>query len=134
MNAHADITATAEVLMRSRVKVEGIKLRGKMSSQDLIRGIISPIENDENEVYAVRIAVPSHIKGAADIKSFSRNGKSLESRRFHVSTMPDQTSHSLSLHTEKTNWVVAGVFTSKSLAETIGGLWTSGVLEIDFGK
>lgn len=134
MNAHAEITATAEVLVRSRVKVDGIKLRGKMSSQELVRAIIAPIENDENEAYAVRIALPSHIKGAVEIKSFSRNGKSLEARRFHVSTMPDETSHSLSLHTEKTNWVVAGVFTSKSLADTIGGLWTSGVLEIDFGK
>ncbi len=134
MNAHAEITATAEVLVRSRFKVEGIKLRGKMSSQELVRAIIAPIDSDDNEVYAVRIAVPSHVKGAADIKSFSRNGKSLETRRFHVSTMPDEKSHSLCLHTEKTNWVVAGVFTSKSVAETIGGLWTSGVLEIDFGK
>jgi hypothetical protein len=134
MNAHADITATAEVLMRTRVKVDGIKLRGKMSSQDLVKSIIAPIESDENEVYAVRIAVPSHIQGAADIMSFSRTGKKLEARRFHVSTMPDEASHSLSVHTEKTGWVVLGVFTSKSLAETIGGLWTSGVIEIDFGK
>lgn len=134
MNAHAEITATAEVLMRSRVKVEGIKLRGKMSSQDLISAIVSPIENDVNEVYAVRIAVPSHIKGSVEIQSFNRAGKKLEGRRYHVQTMPDQESYSLCLYTDKKEWALAGLLKSKSLADTIGGLWASGVLEIEFAK
>ncbi|PZR95246.1 MAG: hypothetical protein DI537_05520 [Stutzerimonas stutzeri] len=134
MNAHADITATAEVHVRSKVKVEGIRLRGKVSSQELVRGIIGPIENEDNEVYAVRIAVPSHIPGAADILTFSRTGKKLETRRYYVSTMPDEASHSLSAFSEKVGWVVLGVFTSKSLADTVGNLWATGVIEIDFGK
>jgi len=134
MNAHAEITATAEVLMRSRVKVDGIKLRGKMSSQELVNAIVSPIENDENQVYAVRIAVPTHIKGAVDIQSFNRAGKKLENRRYHIQTMPDGESYSLCFHTEKKEWAFGGLFKSKSLADTIGVLWTSGVLEIDFAK
>lgn len=139
MNAHTEvpeaneIIATAEVLMRSRVVVENISLRGQVKASELVREIIGRVENDDNTAYAVRLAVPSNIPGAVNIKSYSKSGKNLDGRRFSTHPVPDG-NFSLWLYTKATGQACVGVFTSQSFADTIGSLWTSGVIELEFPK
>jgi hypothetical protein len=139
MNAHteipeaSEINAVAEVLMRTRVTVDA-KLRGRVVAQDLIRDILKPLEDENNEAYAVRLAIPGSIKGAVNIKTYSKTGKNLDSRRFTTHPMPADGNHSLWLYTKASGQACVGIFTSKSLADTIGSLWTSGVIDIEFGK
>ncbi len=124
-------TVMVEVHSRVTRQIQAV-VTGDANPARIIKSISDHLKNELP--YAFSIAMPGPAPDSIENRRFDRAGKSLDGRSFHVSQKETgEASLTLSENHGKT-WILVGVFTGREWAESIGTLWKSGALNVDFTK
>lgn len=126
-------TIEVDVHSRSVTKVNAA-IRGQVEPKQIIHDIARAVETPNQIPYAFCLASPGPAPGSIEMRSYDRDGRSLDDRSFHVTEKEDGSASLTVSQNRGRGWILVGIFTDRRWAEAIGDLWKTGAISIDFAK